>query len=763
MPKLWYQKPASCFEEALPIGAGRFGAMLYGDPEEALLRLNEDSLWSGGPRSRINPDAQPGLAEVRELLSAGKIADAETVAFQKMQGCPPDMRHYTPLGDLHVKFDLPNCAVTDYVRELDLASAVSSVKFRKDGKQFTREVFASAPAQCIIMRFKGEIPFSAAISMSGREDDFDRNCVDIIDDVPLLLFDGSSGGCAGIRFCAACRVLHSDGKVFRRGNSIVVSNEKTLTVACSMHTSYYHPDEDLQWLCTADLRNTAAYSYSELLNQHLHDYRSLFDRVSLNLPDQALADRCPTDQLLLDAKKKIPGALNALLCLYFHFGRFLMIAGSRPGSLPLNLQGIWNVDMWPAWGSRYTVNINTQMNYWPAESCNLSECHMPLFTLLRRVMENGKRTAKEMYDCEGFCCHHNTDLWGDTAPQDLWMPATIWPTGGAWLSLHIMEHYRYTCDTAFLAEHYEILHQAALFFTQYLTENADGLLVTGPSVSPENSYCLPNGEQGALCSGPAMDSQIITELYQDVIEADGILRLHDPLIPLLQEQLSHLPRLQVGRYGQIMEWAADYEEPEPGHRHISQLFGLHPAHQISPRSAPELANAAAATIRRRLQHGGGHTGWSCAWIANFYARLCDSGHLYKMLCKLMSDSTNPNLFDMHPPFQIDGNFGGTAAIAEALLQSSPEGLILLPALPTVWHTGKFTGLCGYGGFEISAEWDNCCLRTVSVHAKTGGTCRLYYPDKTVLRLAEKDSIRKEAEGFVEFETMPEGVYHLTAI
>ncbi len=763
MPKLWYRHPAACFEEALPVGAGRFGAMLYGEAEAELVRLNEDSLWSGGPRERINPDAKESLGEIRRLILNGQIAEAETLAFQKMQGCPKDMRHYTPLGDLTVRLSLPDGEVTDYLRTLDLAAAAYSVVFRKGGALFSREIFASHPAQCIILHFTGEQPFSAVLSMDGRDDDFDRNCVLLHDMQPVLVFDGSSGGTDGIRFCAAIRVIHSDGSVYRRGNTIVAENVHEMTAAISMHTGYYHPDANLLQLCDADCLRASALPYSALLAQHTADYRALFDRVSLTVPDAELTDRIPTDTLLESAKAQHTDACNALLALYFHFGRYLMISGSRPDSLPLNLQGIWNVDMWPAWGSRYTVNINMQMNYWCAESCNLSECHLPLFTLLRRVMENGKQTAREMYGCEGFCCHHNTDLWGDTAPQDLWMPATLWATGGAWLSLHIMEHYRYTRDLAFLRKNYDIMYQAALFCSQYLIANKQEQLVTCPSVSPENTYQLPNGATGSLCAGPAMDSQIITELYTAVIEAETLLGLHSGLIPLLRVQLPKLPQPTVGQHGQIMEWAEDYDEPEPGHRHISQLFALHPAHRISPRTTPMLADAAAATLQRRLTHGGGHTGWSCAWIANFYARLQDSAHLYEMLCKLLSHSTNPNLFDIHPPFQIDGNFGGTSAITEAMLQSAPDGLTLLPSLPAEWHTGSFHGLCGYGGFTLSAKWRNMKLTDAAVTSKNGGICRLYYPANTKLRLRESDFMRKEAEGFLEFETVPAGVYHLTAV
>ena len=610
MSRLRYEQPAACFEEALPIGAGRFGAMVYGEPECELIRLNEDSLWSGGARSRVNPDAREGFAQIRKLIFAGRISEAEQFAFQKMQGCPKDMRHYTPFGDLRVRLTLPEGPATEYSRVLDLDTAVYAVSFRQGGAEFRREIFASAPAQCIMMQFSGDVPFSAAISMDGRLDDYDRNCVLLTEDMPALVYDGSSGGADGIRFCSVCRAVSDDGQIIRCGNQIIAKDTTSLMIVCSMQTSYYHPDAELQDICDADCLAAIRLPFSAQKALHIADYQTLYRRVSLSLPDATLADAMPTDRLLEAAKSKRKDACNALLSLYFCFGRYLMISGSRQGSLPLNLQGIWNTDMFPAWGSRYTVNINTQMNYWCAESCNLSECHLPLFALLRKVMQNGRHTARTMYGLDGFCCHHNTDLWGDTAPQDLWMPATIWPTGGAWLSLHIMEHYRYTCDRVFLAEHFDILYQAALFFSQYLTENNNGQLVACPSVSPENTYRLPNGETGSLCAGAAMDSQIITQLYCDVIEADRILGQHSDLIPLLKEQLGKLPFPQTGRYGQIMEWAEDYDEPEPGHRHISQLFALHPAHQITLRHTPALAAAAAETIRRRMQHGGGHTGWS---------------------------------------------------------------------------------------------------------------------------------------------------------
>ncbi|MDE5564418.1 MAG: glycoside hydrolase family 95 protein, partial [Oscillospiraceae bacterium] len=406
----------------------------------------------------------------------------------------------------------------------------------------------------------------------------------------------------------------------------------------------------------------------------------------------------------------------------------------------MNLQGIWNEDMWPAWGCRFTININTQMNYWPAEVCNLSECHLPLFDLIERMRPNGQKTAQEMYHARGFCCHHNTDIWGDCAPQDLWMPATIWPMGAAWLCLHIFEHYQFTQDKAFLAEHFDALCEAAEFFTDYLFENKNGQLVTGPSVSPENTYVTKSGTKGSLCIGPSMDTQIITVLFHNVIEASSILKQRQELAETLQTMLEKLPPISVGKYGQIMEGAEDYDEVEIGHRHISQLFALHPAGLISPQKTPKLAAAARATMIRRLIHGGGHTGWSCAWIVNMWARLQDADMVYENLRKLLAHSTNPNLLDSHPPFQIDGNFGGAAGITEALLQSHSGEVHLLPALPKNWQNGNISGLRARGGFEVSITWQDGKLVRAELLSLSGLPC--------ILRTAGVVSVQRSDEGRV---------------
>ena len=469
----------------------------------------------------------------------------------------------------------------------------------------------------------------------------------------------------------------------------------------------------------------------------------------------------PTDERLADVKNGVYD--NELVAMYFNFSRYLMIAGSREGTLPLNLQGIWNKDMWPAWGGKYTININTEMNYWGALMQNLPECCTPLYDHIERMRENGRVTARSMYRCRGAVCHHNTDIWGDTAPQDKWLPGTLWPMGLAWLCTHIWEHFLFTRDEDFLAEKFDTLVESAEFFLDYLTENDEGCLVTNPSVSPENTYYATNGRTGTLCSGPSMDSQILYTLFSAVIGAYDILGGDEyaKTVSDIRAARDRLPKPQIGKYGQIMEWARDYDEVEPGHRHISQLYALYPADMISPVKTPELAAAARATLERRLSHGGGHTGWSRAWIINMWARLFDGEKVGENIQALLAHSTSINMFDMHPPFQIDGNFGGGAGIGEAVFQSECGELHFLPALPPMWKSGSVKGLRARGGFEVSFDWAEGSLSSAKIISLAGQPAVIRTDKKITVTANSKNIPLAENNGTYSFDTEQGMVYTIS--
>lgn len=766
---LKYNSPAENFDWALPVGNGRIGGMIFGIPDNEIIKLNEDSVWSGGPRHRVNPDAKEGLEEVRTLLKEGKIPEAEKVAFEKLQGVTPNMRHYMPLGDLNIRMKLDGKA-KDYYRELDIENAVADVGFTVNGLNITRSVFVSAPDNVMVIKVAADSPASVSLecSIDGRDDYYDDNrpCGE-----NMIMYNGGTGSKNGIFFAAVVGAKASGGEIRTLGGKISVKNADEVMIVLAARTSFYgaNYEESAQ----VDAEMALQCEWDELYYRHVCDYQELFNRVELELNDNSGADvaKLNTDERIArlkgdeldskDCERLIHD--NKLIELYFNFGRYLMISASRAGTQPMNLQGIWNQEMWPAWGSKYTININTEMNYWPAESCNLSECHLPLFDLLERVCKNGRVTAKEMYGVEkGFVCHHNTDIWGDTAPADLWMPATIWPTGGAWLALHIFEHYEYTLDKEFLEEKYHILKEAAEFFVRYLMDDGDGHLVTCPSVSPENTYMTDKGVKGSLCIAPSMDSQIITVLFSDVIKASEILGKDKTLAKKLKSMIKKLPQPEIGKYGQIKEWAVDYDEVEVGHRHVSQLFALHPADLITPHKTPKLADAARATLVRRLIHGGGHTGWSCAWITNMWARLYDGRMVYENLKKLITHSTSPNMLDSHPPFQIDGNFGGTAAIAEALMQCCNGEINLLPALPDEWSSGHIKGLRAKGGFGVNIEWQDGKLKTAEITSDHGGECRLR-TNCVVSIICHGENVGSRIEdGVIVFSTNKGSIYTVKA-
>ncbi|MDE6426572.1 MAG: glycoside hydrolase family 95 protein [Ruminococcus sp.] len=725
---LKYDNPAEHSSWACPVGNGRIGGMIFGRPKNEVITLNEDSIWSGNIRHRINPDAQEGFKEVREFIKSGDITQAEKTAFEKMQGVTPDMRRYMPLGNLYIDMDF-NGKAREYSRCLDISDAVAETSFSVNGVVYTRKVFVSAPDDVMVIHITSSEPAMVTLSchIDGRDDYYDDNRPYAEN---MILYTGGMG----IMFAGVLGAKATGGTIRTLGNKISVRNADEVMIVFSVKTSFYSKN----YIESAEIDAEMALQceYDELFYRHVNDYKELFERVELSLNDNSGDDdisALTTDRRIARLRgneldnKECQRLIhdNKLIELYFNYSRYLMIAGSRAGSQPMTIQGIWNDNMNAPLGSRYSVNFSTQMNYWIAESCNLSECHIPLFDLLERVCKNGRITAKEMYGIEkGFVCHHNTDIWGDTAPQDMFLPSTIWISGGAWLALHIFEHYEYTRNKEFLAEKYHIMKEAAEFFVSYLIENEDGKLVTCPSVSPENTYLTADGIKGCLCMGASMDTQIITVLFRNVIKSAEILGKDKTFAKKLTGLLEKLPPIEIGKYGQIKEWAVDYDEVEVGHRHISQLFALYPADLISPHKTPKLADAARATLIRRLIHGGGHTGWSCAWIANMWARLYDSRMVYENIKNLLAYSTSPNMLNKSPDFRIDGNFGGASAIIQALMQSVDGEIILLPALPDEWENGHVCGLRSKGGFTIDIEWENGKLKSARITSDYDGECRL---------------------------------------
>jgi alpha-L-fucosidase 2 len=730
-PLLWFESPAARWLAALPVGNGRLGATVFGRVYKETVILNEETIWTRWPDDRNNPDALAALPEVRRLLLDGRIEEAHTLAELSMFGLPHRQASYQVLGDMTLLFGGHHEElVSGYRRSLDLDDGITAVEYELDGKRFRREAFVSAPDDVVVLRFEGSAPGSVELGSHfyRRYDAFER-----IDGTDHVI--GGAVGARGTAFSARARVLAEGGSVERLGDHISVRGADAVTILVAGATDFRH--EEYEQACLDTLAAAAARPFAELRARHVESHRPPMRRVRLRLgaePDAGL-EALPTDVRL--ERVKAGGLDPGLVELHFQFGRYLLLGSSRPGTVPANLQGIWNDSYQPAWDSKFTININLQMNYWPAEVANLAECHEPLFDLIDRLRLSGAETANVHYGCGGFVAHHNTDLWADTAPLDN-VFCGLWPAGAAWLAHHLWERYAYDLDEAFLRERaYPGMKEAARFVLDFLVPDPEtGELLFGPSLSPENQYLDANGIRSGLCMSPAGDTQIIAGLLDRCRRAAELLGVDDDFRDELSAALEGLPAMRIGGRGQLQEWREDHVEYEKGHRHVSHLFAVYPDAQITPRRTPDLAAAARRALELRIEEASDRSigGWSVAWLSLLWARFGEGAQAHEQLYGVLRKSTETSLLDLSPPggtnpltvFQIDGNLGAVAAVCEMLVQSH-DGIELLPALPPEWPAGSVGGLRLRGGFEAELEWAAGRLVRASLRSAAGARCELRSP------------------------------------